>query len=108
VSSPLLIYRSLGSLVEPACCIYRFMHLTRLCIKSLQQFLDGSTRSCRNWIQAHEASGEGSNGASYEAYMCLCRWTQYAPGIVGRLIMHDLFIGSKTGTCLLASLGVES
>jgi hypothetical protein len=56
--------------------------------------------------------------AQMELHMKLTR--AYAGGhnmhheIVGQPTMHDLFIlvafniGSKTGTCLLASLGVES
>jgi hypothetical protein len=42
------------------------------------------------------------------------RWTHINQEIVGRVTMHELFIlvtfniGSETGTCLLASMGVES
>jgi hypothetical protein len=40
--SLICVQHIIGSLVQPTCCVDCFMHLTRLCMTSLWQFLDGS------------------------------------------------------------------
>jgi hypothetical protein len=60
--SLICVQHIIGSLVQPTCCVDCFMHLTRLCMTSLWQFLDGSillwfyiyqTWVFMYWIQAN-------------------------------------------------------